>query len=510
MKFIKILIQSAFALSLALHVEAWAQDDLDNVTSFLGIDEEVAPDFIGPQRFTTEKLHENTEWRVRPEEVEIDKEPLKGQGYSIIPWKDQSPEEFLNIHTWIFERGIKDKEPDWKVRTRNLRHLELMGKFLSCVGKCSIYRGNNQAKVNYLSRVFEGDEVQIGADSYAWIYLMDGTIARLASDTSVNFQEINFSKEKVFVLLRLNHGHVFWHPKNSEELVADTSPETDGGSLPLNVREANQQYFERARYQDKRPEWTHLMETSSLDENAIKDQFKKINEFRADHKKFKDIKSQIMLVAPNVTVVSHDASFDLLYILAGKAFVKKRTLREGDEFSLQMRGYLTAAPVVVTDLNWIEISETGRDQVALSDPPGPLQVTELLTKRIKTFELARELWFKNWSADIFTAMNDPKKLAIDHGYVLWEKGMNQRFEFLSEYTRRIETTNLRSVENLLKRSETEYKKIVVTLNDNHYRASLNHYLKGLKTRYTDKKMEVREMNDLQYYVWILKHGKFKN
>jgi hypothetical protein len=509
MKFIKILIRSAFALSLALHVEAWAQD-LDNVTSFLGLDEEVAPDLMGPQRFTTERLHENTEWRVRAEEVEIDKQPLKGQGYSIIPWKDQSPEEFLNIHTWIFERGIKDKDPDWKVRTRNLRHVELMGKFLSCVGKCSIYRGNNKAKVNYLSRVFEGDEIQIGTDSYAWIYLMDGTLARLASDTSVNFQEINFSKEKVFVLLRLNHGHVFWHPRNTEELLTDTSPETDGGSLPLNVREANQQFFERARYQDKRSEWSHLIESSSLDESAIKDQFKKINELRAENKKFKDTKSHVMLVAPNVTVVSQDTSFDLLYILAGKSFVKKRTTRDGDELALQMRGYLTSAPVTVSDLNWVEISETGRDQVALSDPPGPLQVTELMTKRIKTLELARELWFKKSSMDILESLSDAKKLAIDHGYVLWEKGMSQRFDFLSEYTRRIETTNLRSVENLLKRSETDSKKLDVTLNDTHYRASLNDYLKGLKTRYTDKKMEIREMNDLQYYVWILKHGKFKN
>jgi hypothetical protein len=46
------------------------------------------------------------------------------------------------------------------------------------------------------------------------------------------------------------------------------------------------------------------------------------------------------------------------------------------------------------------------------------------------------------------------------------------------------------------------------LSEDNYRASLNHYLLGLKSRYDGKKMRVREMNDLQYYVWILKNGKW--
>jgi predicted metalloprotease len=77
-----------------------------------------------------------------------------------------------------------------------------------------------------------------------------------------------------------------------------------------------------------------------------------------------------------------------------------------------------------------------------------------------------------------------------------------------EYTRRVETTNLRSLENLLTKLEDKGEKVRRDLSEDHYRSSLNHYLLGLKSRYDNKKMRVREMNDLQYYVWILRNGKF--
>lgn len=503
----KKLFLSAFAVSLLI-MSLCASAQTDSVRDFLGLEEEVLPELEGVQRFTTEKLHESSEWKVSKEQVEIDKEPLRGQRYSIIPWGDQTPENFLDINIWLAERAKKDLEPDWKMRVRDQRHAELMGKVLSCIGTCEIYRGINSAKASYRSKLYEGDEIQIKTDSYAWVYLMDGTLVRLSSDTSVNFQELNVSKEKFFVLLRLNQGHLFWHPKDSTPLVADISPETDGGSLPLMLLPANQQFFERARFKINEDQ-VNLAEVLKLDEAAIKDQFQKINDSRVEHAKYKDFKTTAMIVAPNVTVVATHASFDFVSLLGGKSYVKKRGTREGEEMNLQLRGYLNTDASPITDEVWQEVSETGRERVAVSDVSGHLQVTELLTRRIKTFELARELWFAELTAPVIEALGDDKKLGLEQGYVLWEKGMDERFQFLSEYTRRIETTNLRSIENLLKKMDNPSRPDSV-LTEKHYRSSLNHYLLGLKTRYTDKKMQVREMNDLQYYVWVLRHGKFKN
>jgi hypothetical protein len=56
--------------------------------------------------------------------------------------------------------------------------------------------------------------------------------------------------------------------------------------------------------------------------------------------------------------------------------------------------------------------------------------------------------------------------------------------------------------------EESGKKINSDISEEHYRKSLNHYLLSLKSRYDNKKMRVREMSDVQYYVWILRNGKF--
>lgn len=504
----KKLIWSAFAVSLfTFSICASAQSD--DVRDFLGLEEEVLPDLTGTQKFTSERLHDTPEWRVRADEVEIDKEPLKGQNYSILPWSDSTPEDFLDINVWMRERKIKDQEPDWKSRVRDQRHVEVMGKLLNCQGKCKIWRGLKYHDASFRSKLYEGDEFEVGENSYAWIYLMDGSLARVASDSAVNFQEINIGQGKNFVLLRLNRGHLFWSPKEHDKLKVDSSPETDGGSLPLSVLEANVEHFERLRYQSTKSDVAHLFEVSKLDDEAIADQFKMINSLREENSKYKTTSTQAMIVAPNVTVVSTNTSFDLITLLGGKSYVKKRSTREGEDLALQLRGYINTDSMQLTEENWTEISETGREKSTLSDVPAHLQVLELLTKRVKTMELARELWFKQLTAPVFDLTEDAKKLGIDRGYVLWEKGMPERFQFLSEFTRRMETTNLRAIENLLKKSgQTQRPESL--LSENTYRSALNDYLMGLKARYTQKKIEVKEMTDLQYYVWALKHGKFKN
>jgi hypothetical protein len=93
---------------------------------------------------------------------------------------------------------------------------------------------------------------------------------------------------------------------------------------------------------------------------------------------------------------------------------------------------------------------------------------------------------------------------------VWGTDIQQRQNFLLEYTRRMETTNLKSMENLLAKLETNGEFNQKEMDDGHYQAALNSYLLQLKKRYINKRMQVREMNDLQYYVWILRNGKNKN
>lgn len=466
---------------------------------------EIVPELIGPQQFTAPDFHQQEDWRVKETDVVLDKEPFKGQAYSLIPWSSLKSEEWLSVEKWLLENEIRSKNPDWKLRLRNNDQLELMGKLLSCKGKCPIFRGSMPASGQFLSRLIEGDEIRTEKDSEAWLFLIDGTLVRMGSETSLSLQEINLGKEEIFVMARLNKGHVFWHPRPKEELKLETAPETAALALPLQVLEANQQYFERQRYHGQKDR-QQLSEVLEVDDEAIKDQVKRVNEMRAVHDRELTIPTKLMLVAPNVTLVSKQLTFDLAYVPGGPSYFKKRGQPE-QELNLQLRGYTQTETFTVTENEWFEVADQGRSYHKMELVSAPLQLMELLTKRIKSHELAREIWIQKFTLPVLSSFADPRLLAIEHGYSLWGEESKKRFEFLIEYTRRIETTNLKSIDNLLTKIEASGHPVVRELGPNLYEFSLNHYLKGLKNRYTDRRMQVREMNDLQYYIWTLRNGK---
>lgn len=470
----------------------------------LPIEVELLPDLQGPHDFTPPGMHQLPSWNVKESEVELDKEPLKRQKFSLIPWSNLDPEEWLNVDRWFLERKIKDENPDWKLRLRDARQLEMVGKVLQCKGECPLYRGTMPANAQYLSRILEGDELRTEKDSVAWVFLMDGTLVRLGPESSISFQEINFSSSEVFHLVRLNHGHVFWHPSVRGEASVDFAPETDAHSLPLLLGEANLEFFQRKLFQSQ-TDREQLSEVMDLGDSAVKLQVKRLNKLRNEHATKKFVNTKVMMVAPNGTLVSKQVSFDMVSTLGGPGWFKRRS--EGGELVLHLRGHMNKETTEVTTLNWWEIDPTGRHTVWLNDPPGSLQILELLTKRIQTLELAREIWIEKFSLPIFATLSDSKKLALEHGYALWGEESKRRFDFLVEYTRRIETTNLLSVKKLLEKYKEEGEVVELGVREGLYQHSLNRYLLGLKLKYDMKKNQVREMNELQYYVWTLKNGK---
>lgn len=508
--FMRRVIWSAFALSLTL-IPSLGFSQTESVDDFLGLESEVMPDLEGPQRFTPTELYDKPEWNVEVEKTILDKEPLKGQDYSIIPWKGIDPEGFLNIDYWIADRDLKDKTPDWKIRLRDQRHMELVGKVLKCVGTCPVFRGTEKASVEYLSRIREGDEFRTEADSYAWIYLMDGSLLRLGARTSVSFQEMLVSPEEIFFAIRLNTGHAYWHPRPREGVKAELDPETDSVFYPLMLREANLEWYERKRY-EKQSDREHLDEVLEFKTLAIKAQVERLNELRARNNEAlakagkEKLGHRVMMFAPNVTVTSTDASFNLIHVTGEKSWFKRSVPGEGN-LQAELRGYLKTDTTIENVDAWQMVEADGRS-VTPAPPTGELDVAELLTKRIQTIELARELWLEKFSLPVYAHMDQPKALGIEHGYRLWTpEDLKRRQEFLSEYARRMETTNLRSIENLLVKLEAAGESPRKVLSGEIYQKALDSYLLGLKKRYTQKKMQIREFNSLEYYVWLLRNGK---
>lgn len=518
------LFLSAFAMSLCLLMVP-TRSPAQNMEEFLGLEEnevllkadkdyydaekEVKPDLKGAQRFSPKDLHQKIEWNVDEKQVEMDSKPLKGQGYSIIPWATLDSEEWLSINHWLHERSIKDQIPDWKIRLRDDLQLEHVGKVLQCRGKCDVYRGSMKASVTHLSRINEGDELKTSEDSVAWVYLMDGTLVRVGPSSSIAFLETNWSKSEVFQLIRLNQGHLFWHPRSENDFPLEMAPETDRISLPLLVRDANQAFFERDLFNTQN-DFARSFETLKLEETAVLAQIKKLNEMKLKNNSAMPPSSRVMVVSPNGSLVSKKTSFDFFFYPGGKSYFKKRNSLDGHEMALHLRGYSATETNQISEEAWFEIQKDGRGFSKVQNVPGALEITELLTRRIKTLELAREIWLDKYTLPIVKSLGSPKELAINHGLVLWGDDLNRRFDFLVEYMRRIETTNLKSLDNLLIKIADNGRPEEKDISDLHYRASLKAYLTDLKKRYTKNYTQVREMNDLQYYIWILRHGKRKD
>jgi hypothetical protein len=209
--------------------------------------------------------------------------------------------------------------------------------------------------------------------------------------------------------------------------------------------EANQEFYEREIFRNGNDE-ERLHEVLNLNDLAVEKQFERLNQLILENNPHLKIGSRVMVVTPNLNLVSKNQTFDLIYSFPGKSYFKKRTIQE-DKFTLSLRGYASNEVYEISENEWHEVSANGRSYQKIEEAPSILQILELLTKRIKSIELAREIWIKNFSVSLFSNLSKPELLAGLHGYSLWGDELETRYKFLDEYTRRVETTHLRSIEN---------------------------------------------------------------
>ncbi len=466
----------------------------------------------GPQRFTSKDFHQKQDWKVEEKAAIIDTKPLKGQGHSTTDWENQDPKEWLDIDRWLANRSIKDANPDWKIRIRLNSHKELVGKVLKCVGTCQNFRGIRPVSIRHLSQIKEGDEIQTGKDSNLWIYLINGNLVRLSPETSVSFNEINLSKNEIFFELRINQGHIYWHQRVNEKIPFNAAPQTDQVSLPLMVREANIEFFERQIYQ-KEDELQRFISMTENGSKANEKLFEKINEYKSTHQELMNkYKTHVFVVAPNFSLDVINTSFDAVYSPNEKGYLKRRddiVVNENLErrFNLHYRGYKNTSTEEIIDSRWVEMSSDGKSRSVLDEATPHLSIIELLTKRIFSIELASEIWLEKYSLPVLKAISNEAVLAQDHGYRLWGSELNERISFLYEYTRRVETTNLKSVDRLAKELSLkgEFKPLII--DEKFYVKALESYVRSIKQQSTQNVQQRRVMNDLQFYAWILKNDK---
>ncbi len=411
------------------------------------------------------KSEEKVKIYVSPDEQLINPSVInyRGEKASLIDWGELEESSFLDLDQWRVGIKVKQNTPRWRRNLQERRLREKVGYVLECVGECRVYRGIGHAKVNFLSTVREGDELQTMDDSYVWVYMLDGTLVRLSPRGSLTFKEFNVGKSTNFMFLRLNAGNTLVWGRHGEKFKPQTIKETDSLFFPLSFSKAN------PPSREKRLNEENLFDFLE-DKNDTIDKYKRLNGLIEQNKSFTRKKTEYFLVMPNGTVKAEEVSAEFVVLTGNKSFFKLREKKqiglEGDfqeaRGTFYHRGFNNTDTREIVAGQWYEVDAKGR-YMREKPEPGVLAMGEFVTQNIPTILIARELLFQKYSLFAHEQMNE-RELAEEHGYRLWGSRENkksdyqQRLRFLIEYTRRVETTNLLVAEQFKKKLEQKGEK----------------------------------------------------
>lgn len=449
------------------------------------------------------------DWAVKDPNQLKDKLRYRNQLRSVIDWRDRDHSEWLDFNLWKQERKFKDENSNWRTLLRNHKNSELIGRVIQCVGRCVVFRGADSAVVSFKSDIREGDEFITQKDSFSWILLMDGTLVRVSSETSISFNEYNISKSKNFFMIRLNRGQFHFQPKIKGEFQELDKIETDLGAYPVKVLKANRQYYSMKEYE--RFEDRDKISYSIVKNPGHISQYKELNSLvkKSNQLKWLEKDTEFLIYTPNLTIHGMNTIVDLTYILNKKSYLRYRKSpyhfdqKENRRQSLkvQMRGHNNDSWRELDQQIWYEVNRSGKMiNEFLGNPI--LKSSVYFTKRTPTIHLVREYWIDRYAKDIQNEV-DFEMMALKYGYRLWSdtnKEINSRIQFATEYIRRVETTNLNSLEKLYGKNN------VAKLDNRFFTKAMHLHYDEAKKIMSQKNMTVRKMTKNEYYLWIIKYG----
>ncbi len=429
-------------------------------------------------------------------------------------WDKLDHEKLLSFKLWKEDIDEKALYPDWENTIRERKNKELIGHFYDCNGTCRIDRGESFFHPQFRSNLYEGDEVLTQKDSYAWIILLDGTMIRLAPYSSITLNELNIGTQENFLNARVNQGNIVWLSRLEQKYKLDNRKETDGLFFPMKLVEAGPRIDEFV-YNEARIEWF-------LDEPKTTEyQFERLNkEIEVNNKISKGKKTFAFIIMPNLTVMGYSPMVEIISILGGRSFIKLKTAEDlgidgevENDLEYQLRGYENKEQQKMPKGEWQEIDEKGRI-IRLADDISMKVAAEILVSRIPSLNLAREFFFRDYAEILYRETYDRLVLAKIDGYRLWgsitpqenkKDDLYLRLEYLKEYFRRVETTNLlvaeRFRERLKERGEASSK---MEYGAYFFKKALEYYY--TYQPYSDKLDTGPELNSTKKIIWKRMHG----
>ncbi len=472
---------------------------------------------LGKMGITAPRILLHTDqWQVKPSKIDSDGVRYKGQAKSLIEWNEMDHVKWLDFNYWKQQRQQRDISPDWKIKFRQAQQVELIGRVLKCVGECRLYRGENYVNAQYLSRLKEGDELVTAEDSYAWLVLGDGSIARVSPKTSLTLNEFNLGKSSAFYFVRLNHGHIHWQVRKLGSFKKQNLAETDLLFYPLMQMDANREKFSQDEYRQMNEKQRLLYFTRK--NFGHKSQYEELNSYLVDNDTYlSKVDTKVFMVTPNSSFLVTNAHFDVFYSINSHTHFRFKKYLNGFEskdtrkisVSAFLRGYNNTKQEDLVSSEWYEIDSNG-SVIEEKNLERVYNSIDLFTKRTPTIHLAREILLKSRFKYLYQAQLQTKDLIVEHGYRLWDDDSIdedyagetlRRIEFLKEYTRRVETTNLFSLKKVFK------SKILDEFDSEYYSYALKSQIEKLKTQYSKKRMVIPELKEIEYYIWTLKYAK---
>lgn len=433
----------------------------------------------------------------------------KNQKQSAFNWGDIALKPFLSFKEWRMESDVKEQTPEWEQAYRARKNREIVGRFFQCVGTCHVERGEGFFNPSFRSNLYENDEIQTIGESYAWIFLMDGTMVRLSPESSVTINEFNLGQNENFINARINMGNVLWMSRYENFHEENNYRETDVLFFPLEYYDATPTTEHKKYNENELLVLTEPRQTTSK-------QIEKLNQLIEDNDLMTDGKKTFsVLTLPNVTLMGRAPVVEMVALLGGKSYFRKRTLEEQElvvepddkenELQYQLRGYENKEIATIDSDNWMEADEKGRAVSPVTDT-NLLNIGSFITKRIPSILVARELLLQRYSNFIFQDEYDRLALAKKEGYRLWEQTeMDLRLDFIKEYFRRIETTNLFSSARFTERMKARGHKIPSTeYNTIYFKKALESLY--LSDPYTEGLELAEPLNSTKKTLWKMKHG----
>ena len=344
------------------------------------------------------------------------------------------PKDQLSLKKWLERQKIIDSGSGLIVKENLKVKKPILGKVIKCVSECMIFRGEFQIGVKAGNLIFQGDTLETTKDGQLWVYLVDGTVARLSSNTSISFSEFKFNEESMLFFIRQNYGEAYVLMRDFENLPSQSGQESDLSFLPILSSRDMLKVFKADGH-----------DLSSLRQRISRRKYNGVKSNYSHHIFFRGqkISSNILWVTPKGDYLAKEGEFHFIVGDLGSV----RFWINADNSKVQLRG-LKENDQDVERNSWYVFGENGES--IEKDEKGneigwPMR---LMTKNISSVLIKREELFAAYSKVYLNA-----RYLTDLKYrlnYLSNEFLKRRVKFLKDFVRRSETIALKNRSQLKK------------------------------------------------------------